>query len=217
MELSRKFCRICVSESEFNVSLFGNYCRRTNMVDKILVCLKIVIEETDTLDTICYKCAENLERYYDFITFVRKSQTKLEKPRQLEDSLNNRRRVASIHVNEQVIDADYTFSFFEIPEEKKAKPSTPMFPYFSPPSKVMKQGNEPIWKTPRDVEKRDNFLCQHKHPQRPRQTRQQSRDLFESQSLEAEEPKSQEWNLASRDNNNILKRLKDKCFGWSDF
>lgn len=212
MELSRKSCRLCLSESEFNVSLFGNYCRRTCIIDKILVCLKLVIEETDTMDTICYKCAENVERYYDFIMFVKKCQTKMAEPRQ--EASVSRRHVTS-YVREEVFDDDYTFSFLtEPPEKKKPKPSSPFFSYFSPP-KVVNKATEPMWKTP-FVEKRekreDKFPSQRKES---RKSGQNSRDIFESQSQEAEDPKSLNWSLTPIEN--ILKQVREKCFGRSEY
>lgn len=216
MEISRKSCRVCLAESEFNVSLFGSYCKRTNMVDKILVCLKLVIEETDILSTICYKCAENVERYYNFIMFVKKSQTKMVEPRPHVETLN--RRVTS-YVREQVFDAaDYTFSFLEMPEEKKEpKPSSPFFSYFSPPVIMKQSESDHVWKTPRNLEKQDMRNSKVKSQCKPTRSRHHSRDMFESQSQDVEEPepRSLDWKLTPDDN--ILKRVRDKCFGRSDF
>lgn len=208
MEKSCKSCRICVTETEFNVSLFESYCRRTNMIDKILVCLKIVIEATDSLDTICYKCAENIERYYEFIMFVKKSQTKLVEPRKLETL--NRRHVTS-YVREQVFDADYTFSFLEIPDEKEEpKPSSPFFSYVSPT--VMKQPKiDHVWKTPRSLDKQV-----HRNDKLKRHCKPNSLDMFESQSQDvASQRRSSDWMLTPDDS--ILKRVRNKCFGRSDF
>lgn len=188
------------------------------MVDKILVCLKLVIEETDTLDTICYKCAENVERYYNFIMFVKKSQTKLVLPRPNVDPPS--RRVTS-YVREQVFDAaDYTFSFLEMPEEKKeAKPSSPFFSYFSPHVMMKQSEGDHVWKTPRSLEKQElkNDKNSVKRQCKPTRSRHHSRDLFESQSQDVEEsePRSLDWKLTPDDN--ILKRVRDKCFGRSDF
>lgn len=218
MELSRKSCRLCLTETDFNVSLYSNYCRKTNMIDKILVCLKIVIEETDSVNTICYKCANNVEKYYDFITYIKKSQTKLasgyeNRQRSFDDSLNltNRRHITS-YVREQVVDADYTFSFLENEEKKEPQASSPFFSYFSPPKALRKQSNE-TWKPPRTVKeiKKENF-------KRPcKESRQNSRDLFESQSQDIGdgEPISLDWKLTPDEN--ILKRIRDKCFGRSDY
>lgn len=214
MEISRKSCRICLNESEFNASLFGSYSRRTNMIDKILVCLKIVIEETDVLDTICYKCAEKIESYYNFIMFVKKSQTKLAKPRPVE-ALN--RRMTS-YVREQVIDADFTFSFLDIEEKKEPKPtnvpSSPFFSYFSPPAM---KSEEHVWKTPRTLQKEEIRKGNNmKRPCKPESSRHLSRDLFESQSQDVdEEQRSLDWKLTPDDN--ILKRVRNKCFGRSDY
>lgn len=217
MELSRKSCRLCLTETDFNVSLYSNYCRKTNMIDKILVCLKIVIEETDSVNTICYKCANSVEKYYDFITYIKKSQTKLasgyeNRQRTFDDSpnLTNRRHVTS-YVREQVIDADYTFSFLENGDGKKEpQVSSPFFSYFSPPNVLHKQSNE-TWKSPRTVHdiKKENF-------KRPcNKSKHNSRDLFESQSQDIGEPRSLDWKLTPDEN--ILKRIRDKCFGRSDF
>jgi hypothetical protein len=209
--VSRKSCRLCLSETEFNVSLFGNYCRRTNMADKILVCLKLVIEENDYLNTVCYKCAENIERYYEFVLSIKKCQVRytkdnFERPR--EASQVNRRHITS-YVREQVYDADYTFSFLDLPNEEKKEPnqlSSPFFSYFSPPNMV-KPSHEPIWKTPKDS-KKDKYK-----PYKHEKTRHHSRDLFESQSQDVDDngAKSLDWKLTPDEN--ILKRVRQKCFG----
>lgn len=224
MELSRKHCRLCVTETDFNVSLYGNYCTKTNMIDKILVCLKIVIEESDRMNTICYKCANSVEKYYDFITYVKQSQTKLasgyeNRQRSFDDSLNltNRRHVTS-YIREQVIDADCTFSFREHDEEKKEpQTSSPFFSYFSPPNVLRKQSNE-TWKSPRAVVQG----TKKETSKRPCKDSLEGRscisgDLFESQSQDIVdgEPRSLDWKLTPDEN--ILKRIRNKCFGRSDF
>lgn len=218
MELSRKSCRLCLTETDFNVSLHGNYCRKMNMINKILVCLKIVIEETDSVNTICYKCANSVEKYHDFITLVKKKQTKLpsgfeNRQKSFDDpNLVNRRHVTS-YVREQVIDADCTFSFLENANEKKEpQTSSPFPPYFSPPNAIRKQSNE-TWKTPRAVHgiKKEDF-------KRPRnEPKYNSGGLFKSQSQDVvdEEPGFLDWNMTSNDS--ILKRIRDKCFGRSEF
>uniref|UniRef100_A0A1E1VZD8 ZAD domain-containing protein n=1 Tax=Pectinophora gossypiella TaxID=13191 RepID=A0A1E1VZD8_PECGO len=218
MDIIRKVCRLCLSETDFSISLHSTYCRKTNMIDKILVCLKIVIEETDTTNIICYRCANSVEKYYDFIAFVKKCQVRCngnndyeQRPRGFESPMNHLNRRVTSYVREQVFDADYTFSFLEMPEDKKELVSSPFFSYFSPPQK---QSNEPLWKTPRpaqDVKKEDYKMpCKTK-------SRQHSRDFFDSQSQEADEPepKSLDWKLTPDDN--IIKRVRDKCFGRSDF
>ncbi|XP_028178487.1 uncharacterized protein LOC114365949 [Ostrinia furnacalis] len=234
MEISRKSCRLCLSETEFNVSLFGNYCRRTNMIEKILVCLKLVIEDSDTLDTICYKCAESVERYYDFVARVKKCQTRYKdtchehEPRQrsMELSPTHVKRHVTSYVREQVYDADYTFSFLEMPnndEKKESKVSSPFFSYFSPPNVLAKQPCvEPMWKTPkpRESSPKKELLNEnrYKRPYKPeKRSRHHSRDLFESQSQDVEEPepKSLDWKLTPDDN--LIKRVREKCFGRSDF
>ncbi|CAG9796201.1 unnamed protein product [Diatraea saccharalis] len=233
MDISRKCCRLCLSETDFNVSLYGNYCRRTNMIEKILVCLKLVIEESDYLDTICFKCAANIERYHDFTVDIKKCQVRYCKenghePRQrgIECSPNqlNRRHVTS-YVREQVYDADYTFSFLDMPnneENRETKSSSPFFSYFSPPNVVIKKtSNEPLWKTPKpsvntpkQESKENKYKRQYKTEQVPRH---HSRDLFESQSQDNDdlEPKSLDWKLTPDDN--IIKRVRQKCFGRADF
>lgn len=226
---SRKYCRLCLTESDFNVSLFGNYCRKVGMSDKILVCLKIVIEETDFLNTICYKCANNVEKYYDFINYVKKSQTKIGNSEKLDrrslsiegSPKNHVNRHVTSYVREQVFDANYTFSFLEVPEEKKpTQTSSPFFSYFSPPNVLVKQSeNESLWKTPRrlsqdskkDVKREEGY-------KRPRKDmpRHHSSDLFESQSQDLdEEPRTLDWKLTPDDN--IIKRVREKCFGRADF
>lgn len=229
MEISRKSCRLCLSETEFNVSLNGNYCRRTNMKDKILVCLKLVIEDRDLLDSICFKCAENVERYFEFVMNIKKSQMlypkEIREPRQrsMECSPSQVKRHVTSYVREQVFDADYTFSFLEVPnnEEKESKVSSPFFSYFSPPNVLLKQSCEPVtmWKTPKprdDSPKKELIREKCKRPYRAEKPpRHHSRDLFESQSQDEGEPKSLDWKLTPDDN--LIKRVREKCFGRSDF
>lgn len=225
MELSRKACRLCLSETEFNVSLFGNHSQKTNLIDKILVCLKVVIEDGDFLSTICYKCTENVERYYDFSMFIKKSQMKLVEPqRKVENSVN--RRLITSYVHEKIYDADYTFSFLEMPrneDKKETKSSSPFFSYFSPPNMLIKRtGEETVWKTPKpcsenivkpELRKEERV----KRSYGTERSRHHSRDLFESQSQDIEETdfKTIDWKLTPDDN--ILKKVRDKCFGRSDF
>lgn len=232
MEVSRSFCRLCLSESEFNVSLFGSFSRRVNLLDKILVCLKLVIEDSDFLNTVCYKCVDNVERYYDYITFIKKCQTKLGSRDIYERQRNdppgnpmNMRHVTS-YVREQVYDADYTFSFLErsnIDEKKETKASSPYFSYFSPPNLIIRQSNEPTaWKTPlsRCEEgpnakmRREDGPKRHCKTERPRQ---HSRDLFESQSQDADELDARPFDWKPIPDSNIIKRVREKCFGRSDF
>lgn len=225
MELSRKSCRICLSETEFNVSLFGIFSRRTNLLEKILFCVKVVIDETDFLTTICFKCADNIERYYDFISLVKKCQSRLEnekcteRPKNIESSPNVNRRHITSYVREQVYDADYTFSFLEMAdneEKKESKTSSPFFSYFSPPNKLVKPSvSEPAWKTPRP--RADAPKAERARKGRRAEGRHHSRDLFDSQSQELEEaePRSLDWRLTPDDN--IINRVREKCFGRSDF
>lgn len=231
MEVSRKSCRLCLNETEFNISLFSNHSRKTGLIEKILVCLKLSVDETDFLTTVCYKCANNVEKYYDFIAFVKKTQAKLQKPdcdpRQRSWELKgsptshvNQRHVTS-YVREQVIDADYSFSFLEVPnheERKEQQCSSPFFSYFSP-----KQSQEQVWKTPRtpkfcDEKKPEKREIKYKKPCKSAdRSRHNSRDLFESQSQDVEEcdSKSFDWKLTPDDT--MIKRLREKCFGPSDF
>lgn len=228
MEISRKSCRLCLSETEFNVSLFGSYSQRTNLVNKILVCLKLGIEESDILNTICYRCAENVERYHDFIMFIKKSQTKLVEPKRKVENSVNRRLIAS-YIQEQVFDADYSFSFLERPEwneeKKDTKTSSPFFSYFSPPESnllVKRSTEEPVWKAPKPrnddvmnhVLKQDDKV---KRPRRSERPRHHSRDLFESQSQDVDEAdfRTIDWKLTPDDD--IIKRVRDKCFARSNF
>lgn len=233
MELSRSSCRLCLSESEFNVSLFGSFSRRANLLDKILVCLKLVVEESDFLNTICYKCVDSVERYYDYITFIKKCQTKVDSveiyKRQRSDppaSPINMRRVTS-YVREEVYNADCTFSFLErskIVEKTETKASSPFFSYFSQPKRIIKQSNEPTaWKTPLSrceespnakMRREDNFKknCKGERP------RHHSRDLFESQSQDADDQDARtfDWKPIPS-TSNIIKKVREKCFGRSDF
>ncbi|CAG5037455.1 unnamed protein product [Parnassius apollo] len=228
MALSRCSCRICLSENEFNVSLFGSFCRRTNMLDKILVCLKLVIEESDYLNTICYNCVNKIENYYDFITFVKKCQTKLGN-REMYERQRNINTNATSNVREQVYDTDSTFSFLVMSnteDKEDVKSSSPFFSYFSPPNVLIKQSNEPSsWKTPRSlddslnikIKREDNCKKKNCKNFRTGRSSHHSRDLFESQDTEEQEvsrPNSLDWKLPD---NNIIKRVREKCFGRSDF
>ncbi|CAH2060534.1 unnamed protein product, partial [Iphiclides podalirius] len=134
-------------------------------------------------------------------------------------------RHVTSYVREQVYDADYTFSFLErsnFDDKKEAKSSSPYFSYFSPPNVILKQSNEPTaWKTPRSrcddgpnaKVKREDSLKRHCKTQRPRH---HSRDLFESQSQDVDEDlKSFDWKPIP--DGNIIKRVREKCFGRSDF
>lgn len=245
MEVSRKSCRLCLSETEFNVSLFGNYCCKTNMLDKILVCLRLPIEKNESLSTICHRCAENVERYYDFITSIKKAQTKLgygkndSPPRNSGMKIKHENKNIQLNqrlvtVREQVIDADYTFSFLDTSnfgEKNVPKSSSPFFSYFSPPNPRKEslnklEENGGIWKTPQQKLSKDSQRQQKQLSEKFRKydkfrkderPRHLSGDLFDSQSqnVEEPEPKSVDWRLTPDDN--IIKRVREKCFGLSDF
>ncbi|CAF4924276.1 unnamed protein product [Pieris macdunnoughi] len=79
MDIYPEPCRICLSVSEFNVSLSGRYCTKRNMIAKILLYLKIIIAKTDRLKTICYKCMVSIEQIDDFITTITQSQNNFDK------------------------------------------------------------------------------------------------------------------------------------------
>lgn len=242
MELGKKSCRLCLTETDFNVSLFGSYCRKTNMLDKILVCLRLPIEENENLDTICHKCADNVERYYEFITYIKKAQAKVGssqryiEPRHVNTKHENEthnvhmnKRLVTSYVREQVFDTDYTFSFLDAPneEKKETRPSSPLFSYLSPPN-VLKDSfkdslKETVWKTPqqktkygsqRSPKRSERIRAGNRASDRPRH---HSRDLFESQSQDVEEhePRSFDWKLTPEDN--IIKRVRENCFGLSNF
>lgn len=240
MEMARKPCRLCLSETEFNVSLFGNYSRRTNMLDKILVCLRLPIEENENISTICHKCAENVERYYDYINFVKKAQTKLGygqngspprhsslKTKHENDYKNIQLNKRLVTVREQVFDADYTFSFLEssnLDDKKEPKSSSPFFSYFSPPNPVKKplkqqEKDRGIWKSPQHKLRRydEQLRTPKEFNEKFRKSQKYSGDLFESQSQTADdvEQRSLDWRLTPDDN--IIKRVREKCFGLSDF
>lgn len=220
MQVSSKSCRLCLSESEFNVSLFGTFSRKINLIDKIFMCLKITLEETDILKSICYKCTENIERYYDFITHVKKSQRRFIDKRQSAESSFVKRHLVSSFVHEEVYDADYTFSFLDILNEKQPenKPSSTLFSYFSPPPNefIKRSTEEYMRKTPKQshvfLNKDEKKI---KKPHKPKKPRHLSRDLFESQSQDVKESMTFDWKLTPDDN--IMKQIRDKCFGRSDF
>ncbi|CAG4985239.1 unnamed protein product [Colias eurytheme] len=131
-------------------------------------------------------------------------------------------RHVTSYVREQVIDADYTFSFLEMShneDRKENKQSSPLFSYFSPPNVLIKQSNEPKWKTPRirleninkEEDKRDVYFK--RKLDKPKHL---SADIFESQSdLEETDFKRPELKLTPDEN--LIKRVREKCFGRSDF
>lgn len=60
-------CRICLSNDELQVSVYGTYARKHRILVKIRVCLPITIDESDAHSkTICYNCIAQLDRYYDY-------------------------------------------------------------------------------------------------------------------------------------------------------
>lgn len=214
MEVARPNCRICLCNTDFKISIFSSFCKNINIVDKILVCLKLIVEETDSITTICYKCVENIEKFYEFLTYVKKSQTKFDNSgwnREINETNVNRRRIS--YVREEVIDADYTFSFLNISKNedlKERKQSTPFFSFF-PPQNVIKQTEEQsLWK--RFHPHNDGKINDSKKVKMEK-SRRLSRDIFDSQSQDIEEAdmKSLDWKLTPEDN--ILKRVRAKCFG----
>ncbi|CAH2099046.1 unnamed protein product [Euphydryas editha] len=230
MEISRQYCRLCLSTTDFKISLFSNYCQKTNMLDKIVACLKLSIEQSDYLTTICYKCADNIERYYDFLISVKKTQSKITELKSgrilgVEPRNVNRRHVTS-YVREQVIDADYTFSFLDISnnedkQKHETRPSSPFFSYFSPPNMLSREKDEPSsWKKSRARFNNVPKIEVHEEPQKRskiEKLRHHSRDLFESQSqdLEESEVRSLDWKLTPDET--LIRRVREKCFGRSDF
>ena len=231
MNISREACRLCLSTTDFNISLYSSYCRKSNMLDKILVCLKLIVEETDQLTTICYKCADSVERFYDFIMFVKNSQTKLDTAGKLHESMSNetavnvsRRRVTS-YVRE-VVDADYTFSFLDISkneDQKENKTSSPFFSYFSPPNMLIKPSIEQrAWKTRsrfNDVKNDTKPGATKNYPQayKMERPRHHSIDIFESQSQDVEDVEVNSLDCKLTPDEALFKRLREKCFGKSDF
>ncbi|CAG9569863.1 unnamed protein product [Danaus chrysippus] len=185
----------------------------------------MIINETDNLTTICYKCAGSVEKHYEFVVQVRTTQTKinsLERNNHFESSNVNRRHVTS-YVREEVIDADYTFSFLNpsfFEEKVEPKPSSPFFSYCSSPNKPPKQSNDhSMWKTPRTcISNQKEIKLEETHKKSKKdKTKHHSRDLFESQSQDFEEPdfRSLDWKLTPDEN--LIKRVREKCFGRLDY
>lgn len=215
MEIASKMCRLCLSESNFNVSLYGSFCQRNHIVKKINICLNIVVEENDFLTTICYKCTENIERYHSFILLIQNSQHKLNEPRQKKETINSH---VTSYVRKQVYDdADYTFSFLDMPKntvKDDHKSSSPMFSYFSPSNTAVKRSADRSWKAPQIIETRQS-LKRGKLSVKSEQPRHLSRDLFESQSQEVEEPRNLETAVSPE--NNIINKIRHMCFKKTNF
>lgn len=60
-------CRICLSDDELQVSVFSAYAKKSNIYNKIKICLPIKIDKNDFLPkTICYECLKGINSFYDF-------------------------------------------------------------------------------------------------------------------------------------------------------
>ena len=157
MDMSRQACRLCLTTTDFNISLFSSYCRKSNMLGKILVCLNLVVEETDQLTTICSRCANKVERFYGFIMFSKQSQTKLDTVTKSNQNFDNEAtmhchitsHMAMPNARRQVVDANYTFSFLDISkneDQKEVETSTP-FSYSSPKGLSKPSIEQCLWNT----------------------------------------------------------------------
>ncbi|OWR53026.1 hypothetical protein KGM_214477 [Danaus plexippus plexippus] len=194
------------------------------MLEKILICLKILINESDYLTTICYRCAGSVEKHYEFVVQVKTLQSKinsLERSNRFETSNVNRRHVTS-YVREEVIDADYTFSFLDVSkneEKKEPKPSSPFFSYFSSPNLPKQSNDRCIWKTPRScISDQKEIKSEETHKKcKKDKTKHHSRDLFESQSQDFEEPDSRSLDWKLTPDESLIKRVREKCFGRLDY
>ncbi|CAH2243964.1 jg1993 [Pararge aegeria aegeria] len=201
------------------------------MLGKILACYDLVIKKSDNLTYICYNCAANVEKYYESITLVKKSQEKVcnsgkanHRSQNTNDKANT--RVSTSYLREQVTDADYTFSFLdvsfskEIAEEPKQSNSSAFFSYFSSPN--VNNNDSYKWKTPKTRSPRYGDVKSEKKREEKRSNleksrRRQSKDLFESQSSVDDEFRnvSMDWKLTPDED--IIRRVREKCFGRSDF
>ncbi|VVD05659.1 unnamed protein product [Leptidea sinapis] len=190
------------------------------MIEKIYECLKLIIEKTDCLNTICYKCAENIETYHNFLMSVKKSQSSFDnysmKIRKIKNHNNINRGHFTSYVREQVVEADYSFSFLNesnYMDKKETKQSSPFFSYFSPPNPTMfiKQSNESRKRLRYDSQN-DNRDVKRK-VEKPKHL---SADIFESQSQDCDEVDFRRplWKLTPDDG--LIRRVRDKCFGRSD-
>lgn len=209
--MSKALCRLCLSEDEFNVSLFGSFCRRNNMIEKINSCLNIVIKRNDRLETICYKCAENIQNFYNFIELVKEAQISVHSSDRSDKK--NRKYVPKL------FDMDDTFSFQDVDDNvDKKMPSSPLFSYFSPPNAPVKKTPNNKWKMPQircgnlispDV-KRENCLA------KSNKRKQCSRDLFDSQSQELEE-ETKLQDTKGKTDDKIIKKIRQTCYMNVDF
>lgn len=165
METLRYFCRFCLSDSDFNVSLFSNFCRKINMLEKIFACLNITIKETDYPNTICYKCVVKIEGYYDFITCVKKCHEIIESKKS-----NDKRSVRSQLKNVPIpIDVNNIV-------EMDLKISSSLFSCFSSEF-VLNRTNDTVLKSLR-------VMCREalneNVTKKRKKGRRQSKDMFES-------------------------------------
>lgn len=246
MDKNRKCCRLCLTENEFNVSLYSNYCRKSNMHDKIMVCLKIPIEKHEYYDTVCHRCTNNVEMYYQFIKEVEDGQAQIHsrsrrpesRSRHIEGNqgmlMSGHRRVAA-RLHDQTFEAaEYTFSYLELPgkpeEKKPIKNSSPIFSYTTQnnysqrsPKKASQSWKSSKLISPYELRsslKQDTGTKLNKQVKldiiKDKKPRGHSRDIFESQSQEVEESQlGFDWKIAP--DQNIMKRIRNKIFGHSDF
>ncbi|CAH4023886.1 unnamed protein product [Pieris brassicae] len=180
------------------------------MIDKILVCLKIVIEKTDRQNTICYKCAENVERFYDFITTVKKWQCVFDKQEHFSRRPTSINTHITSYIREEVVDADCTFSCMELRrnnENKETKQSSPFFSYFAPPPPFQRAYENSRTRS-QNIQIED---CLKRKPEKPKQL---SGDIFESQP-DFEELDRSQWKLSH--DQSLMKKIKEKCFGRSEY
>ncbi|CAH4032777.1 unnamed protein product [Pieris brassicae] len=138
------------------------------MIAKILLYLKIIIEKTDRLKTICFKCTVRIEQIHDFITTITQSQNHFEKHYSRPKSPSPNIRVTS-------------FAEQENNAFLKLKQSSPFFSY-SPLNILVKPSNHQfltsgtrLHNVQKDIQN-DNLLMN------PGESEQLSVDIFESQS-----------------------------------
>ncbi|XP_055601094.1 uncharacterized protein LOC129749964 [Uranotaenia lowii] len=79
MASSGQICRICLSDDELQVAIYGTYGRKRKIPIKIRVCLPISVDPNDHLPkTICYSCVARLDQYYDYFCHSLTTQRVLE-------------------------------------------------------------------------------------------------------------------------------------------
>lgn len=236
MNFPEKCCRLCSLETDFNIPLFSNYCQRTKMLEKIFVCLKISITDQDRRSLICYKCATNVEKYYEFISCITDAQIH-RKNNGIKFSPNNNNKRVKIDLSN--VESSVKDTFFDDPEmlslfvksqrnEILDKSNSRCFSFASSTKFNDSFENEPgEVQAVRPLKQDTNGLYKFGAMQQPvindqLQDQRQSRhhvhslDIFDSQSEDVTQSQLRsEWKI--NPDKNIIKKIRDECFSHLNF